>query len=87
MGRSFNASQPIGRYLRAAGLSVNQLYHLTGISYRTLSNYLAGRTAILPRHIQILCDALDCLPSDLLHGQVVGDVVCEQKNDYTPLYG
>lgn len=43
----------------AAGLSVVDVAQMTGISYRTLSDYLAGRRGITRRHLTWICALFD----------------------------
>ena len=74
MGRPFNQSTPLGRIMYQRGISVKQLEHATGISYRTISDYLAGRKPIIPKHIAKFSAELD-LPREVLVGEVVADEV------------
>lgn len=51
MSRQFNTSTPLGQLMWQRGYTVKGLERATGISYRTISDYLAGRKPIIPKHI------------------------------------
>lgn len=51
MSRPFNRSTPLGELMWQRGYTVKGLEQATGISYRTISDYLAGRKPIISQHI------------------------------------
>lgn len=57
-GRPFNQSQPLGKAMAFRGYRVKEVEFATGINYRTLSNYLAGRDEIPTRHATLLAELL-----------------------------
>lgn len=66
MSRRFNVTQPLGRLMYEQGFSVEQFSGLTGCSYRTISDYLAGRAHIRPHHLTEFSEALGVPVSELL---------------------
>lgn len=56
MPRQFNRSTPLGQLMHERGYSVKSLEGSTGISYRTISDYLAGRKTMLPKHIAVFSE-------------------------------
>lgn len=64
-GRPCNTTTPLGRYLVSNNLSSRVLSEVTGINVRTLSDYVAGRKIPTPRHLALLCEALDVEPDAL----------------------
>ena len=69
MSRPYSTSQPLGRVMHDAGWTVSEVDGATGISYRTLSDYLAGRKKFSDYHLATLADLLDVDP-DVLLGNV-----------------
>jgi hypothetical protein len=61
-GRQYPTHTPLGKLMRHYGLRVKDVEFRTGISYRTLSNYLAGRAAILPGHLRLLSELFQVDP-------------------------
>lgn len=57
-GRPFNTSTALGKLMAARGLRVKDVERETGISYRTLSDYLASRSIIGPDHMARLTSFL-----------------------------
>lgn len=68
-GRPFNRSTPLGQILWQRGYTLTKVERNTGISYRTMSDYLAGRKSIIPGHMALLCDELN-----LSRAQILGEV-------------
>lgn len=66
MARPFSTVTPLGQMMKSAGLRVADVDYITGISYRTLSDYLAGRVTIPQRHLTKLCALFQCDAEDLL---------------------
>ena len=66
MPRPFAVCNPLGRTLEYSNLSVSELANLSGVSSRTLTEYLAGRAEMLDHHLTALADALEVDPEDLL---------------------
>jgi hypothetical protein len=66
-GRPFNTSTPLGKLMADRGYTVKGLESATDISYRTISDYLAGRVPIRSHHMAILTDTFD-VSRDVLLG-------------------
>ena len=58
MPRPFNTSQPLGKIMEHRQLRVKDVEAMSGISYRTISDYLAGRRDITDDHAVLLSEAL-----------------------------
>jgi DNA-binding Xre family transcriptional regulator len=67
IGRPINASTPLGKIMVDRGITVKGLEADTGISYRTISDYLAGRKQIIAKHMAVLTDHLN-VSKDVLLG-------------------
>ncbi len=68
MGRPFATHTPLGQLMVEQGWTVNEFAASTGISYRILSDFLAGRRAIPDHYLEPIADALDVSIEDLLDG-------------------
>ena len=66
MPRPFAVCNPLGRTLEYSNLSVSDLANRSGVSSRTLTEYLAGRAEMLDHHLTALVDVLEVDPEDLL---------------------
>jgi transcriptional regulator with XRE-family HTH domain len=66
MPRPFAVQNPLGRRLEYFNLSVSELANRSGVSSRTLTEYLAGRAEMLDHHLTALADVLEVDPEDLL---------------------
>ena len=51
MSRPFNTTTPLGQLMWQRGYTVKGLEQATGISYRTISDYLADRKPMLSQHL------------------------------------
>jgi hypothetical protein len=67
MSRPFNTDTPLGQLMVDRGYTVKGLEAATDISYRTISDYLAGRKPIIARHMAVLTDTFD-VSRDVLLG-------------------
>jgi transcriptional regulator with XRE-family HTH domain len=65
MSRRFNTSTPLGQMMMGSGLKVNEVAYATGISHRTISDYLAARTPMLNHHLTRLAELFEVEPSAL----------------------
>ena len=66
MPRPFTICNPLGRALEFSHLSASELASRSGVSSRTLTEYLAGRAEMLDHHLTALADVLEVDPEDLL---------------------
>lgn len=66
MPRPFAVQNPLGRTLEYSNLTVSELANRSGVSSRTLTEYLAGRVEMLDHHLTALADVLEVDPEDLL---------------------
>lgn len=67
-GRPFNQSTPLGQILWKRGYTLKRIEAATGIGHRKMSDYLAGREPISPKHMALLSAELD-LPREAILGQ------------------
>ena len=51
MSRPFNTTTPLGQLMWQRGYTVKGLEQASGVNQRTISNYLAGRRAIISQHL------------------------------------
>lgn len=65
MSRPFPTHTPLGQRVAALGYTASDFAAVTGIYPRTLTEYLAGRKAMLPHHAVAAAEALGCDPADL----------------------
>lgn len=65
-GRQYPTHTPLGKLMRHYGLRVKDVDQHTGISYRTLSDYLANRKPMLPRHQLLLAALFHVAPEQLV---------------------
>lgn len=79
MSRQFNRTTPLGELMWQRGYKVKQLETNTGISYRTISDYLAGRKAIIPKHMAALIAEFDVPRAVLLGEQPVGPIPANRQ--------
>jgi hypothetical protein len=61
-GRQYPTHTPLGQLMRHYGLRVKDVESRAGISYRTLSDYLANRKPILPHHRSVLSQLFQVPP-------------------------
>ena len=66
MSRAFAVRNPLGRTLEYSNLTVSELASQSGVSSRTITEYLAGRAEMLDHHLTALADVLEVDPEDLL---------------------
>lgn len=66
MPRPFTICNPLGRALEYSNMSASDLASRSGVSSRTLTEYLAGRSEMLDHHLTALADVLEVDPEDLL---------------------
>lgn len=64
-GRPHSTATVLGELLVDAGMTVFDLAVQSGVHNRTLTEYLAGRKAILPHHRLRIADVLDVDPEEL----------------------
>lgn len=64
-GRAYPTHTPLGRLMALRGKVVYKFAAEVGISPRRLTELLAGRAKIHPKHIPRICAALECTPTDL----------------------
>lgn len=76
MSRAYNTTTPLGRALRTGGWTATDFAAVTGINYRTLTEYLAGRRKMTPEHLTAAADALGLAEEDV-DGGVEGVVDVE----------
>lgn len=65
-GRPFSRKAPLGKIMEFRGYNVTDVYIATGIQARTLTEYLADRKAITPKHRALLADLLQVNETDLM---------------------
>lgn len=65
VARNFPTHTRLGATMHEAGLTSSRVAALSGVHYRTLTEYLAGRVHPLPDHAAMLSDALGVAPEDL----------------------
>jgi transcriptional regulator with XRE-family HTH domain len=65
MSRKFPTHTKLGKVLQESGLSKLELGYASGVSERTLTEYLAGRKAMLNRHLTAISAAFNCDPEEL----------------------
>lgn len=70
MGRPYATHTPLGKIMRAGDWNVGELAAISGVNARTISNYLAGRDEILPKHLERLAEALHVTPLEVLGVEV-----------------
>ena len=58
---------PLGRHIKAEGITVTRLSNVTQIHPRTISDYLAGRRQFNPGHLAKIAEALDVEPDELYY--------------------
>ena len=69
--RPHNRNTVMGDEMAVRSITIKQLERDTGVSHRTMSDYLANRIPIKSHHKPILSDYLDIHPDDLQ--EPVGD--------------
>jgi len=67
MSRPFNTSTPLGQLMWQRGYTVKGLEQAVGISYRTISDYLADRKPILSQHLAAFSTEFN-VPRDVRFG-------------------
>lgn len=67
MSRPFNTSTPLGAMMLSAGLKVNEVAYATGISHRTISDYLSRRRPMLNHHLTRLAALFEVEPEALAY--------------------
>ena len=67
MSRRYPTHTPLGALMQSCGLKVNEVAYATGISHRTISDYLAARTPMLNHHLTLLADLFEVPPGTLTY--------------------
>ena len=65
-GRPFRADTKLGRLMVEGGWTAQELGAVSGVSPRTLTEYLALRQRISDAHLVMLADALEVSEEDLI---------------------
>lgn len=65
VSRKFNTDTQLGKVMELRGMSVKALEAASGVSYRTISDYLAGRKEMRPGHRGQMAVALRVNPERL----------------------
>jgi len=90
MSRPFNQETPLGQLMVREGMAVKEVEARTGISYRTISDYLAARKLPTAKHMILLCDLFG-VSRDQMLGEVGLDddprAVVAEPADHTHIAG
>ena len=65
MSRPFPTHTELGKRTLQAGFTKSELAAFSGVHERTLTEYLAGRKEMLPRHRRLLAKALGVTPNKI----------------------